>query len=440
MGRRVVVIGGGFSGLMAAYAAQLGGASVTLLTAGIAASGLNRGVLRLATPIKASFMKQDAPPTLKESMEKTIRFYPRHPFGQFERPADAVVEASNRFIELTGERFGGIESEAQPCRAWLNDFGTQTSGFCASKTFAPFAGDSALGERVGVVQLACMPTFRAKFLARAWTGLAREMGGEQRFQAFTIEDFSTEATLLKPASLARRLDRDDLLGQLIERLKTNAAVMECTALLFPAVLGFRKTDVAWRLSEALGLPVFETVMMEESTFGVRLVQSALAKLEAMGVRIVHGKANGFQPQKRFVNKLEYKPFNASKEETLEADAFVLATGKFMGGGIEYIEKTFREPLFSLPLFLGSLPTDKVFIGRLTRADFFKNQAFSRVGLMVDTMGRPTNRQARPIFENLFAAGRILSGFDPFRDELVDGVDLLTGARAGRYAAGKSEGR
>jgi glycerol-3-phosphate dehydrogenase subunit B len=165
-----------------------------------------------------------------------------------------------------------------------------------------------------------------------------------------------------------------------------------------------------------GVPVFEMLSAPPSVPGLRLQRALERVLKAAGVEVRTGiaeKATGGGVQ--IVSGVTCEP--------VEAGATVLATGRFIGGGIRS-DSRLRETVFDLPAWAGerqsmpALPTEELFAQR--------------------ARGRHTGLSAGlrslRISDQLFAAGSVLGGYDQSRDEGGVGAAALLGIAAGRAAA------
>ena len=86
---------------------------------------------------------------------------------------------------------------------------------------------------------------------------------------------------------------------------------------------------------------------------------------------------------------------------LEADFFVLATGKFFSGGLVSTMDGIYEPVFGCDV---QYETDKE---KWVNPDFYADQPFERFGVVTDDSGRVSVKGVT--IDNLYAAGEILAG-------------------------------
>lgn len=86
---------------------------------------------------------------------------------------------------------------------------------------------------------------------------------------------------------------------------------------------------------------------------------------------------------------------------LEADCFVLATGKFFSKGLISTMNEIYEPVFGCDVQYDRDP------GEWVNPDFYADQPFERYGVVTDGSGRVSINGLT--IENLYAAGEILAG-------------------------------
>jgi anaerobic glycerol-3-phosphate dehydrogenase len=92
---------------------------------------------------------------------------------------------------------------------------------------------------------------------------------------------------------------------------------------------------------------------------------------------------------------------------ITARSFVLATGKYLSGGITAAEQ-FHESVFDLPIWLEHLgdvfsAPDPLPLTDAVRAEW---QPVLHAGVHTDAMSRPVDRTGQPLFNNVFVAGTI----------------------------------
>ena len=178
----------------------------------------------------------------------------------------------------------------------------------------------------------------------------------------------------------------------------------------------------------MGRPVFEALGAPPSVPGLRLQAALLAALRAAGVRSVDGVAErSADGAVQVVHGVECQP--------VRAGALIVASGRFIGGGIrcEPGSGLLRETVLDLPAFAAGRRT----IAALSSEELFAVKASGAhpgmsAGICVDAELRPLDAPSSKV--PVFACGSILGGFDPARDSGGLGTCALTGIVAGERAA------
>ncbi len=185
-----------------------------------------------------------------------------------------------------------------------------------------------------------------------------------------------------------------------------------------------------RIAARVGLPVAETLSDVPSVPGLRLQRAIDARLAAAGVEVVVADlAAAPEPGTALVL--------AGRE--VRAPAWVLATGRFVGGGIAR-RGVLAEPTLRLAVQAAQGREAGVHLAvrpaaSLTVRDRRWPQPLLSAGLRVDSVLRPLDAGGRPIDPRLFAAGAVIGGHEQATDGTGLGVAILTGFLAGRAAAG-----
>jgi glycerol-3-phosphate dehydrogenase subunit B len=109
------------------------------------------------------------------------------------------------------------------------------------------------------------------------------------------------------------------------------------------------------------------------------------------------------------------------EQTLHSRAVILASGRFIGGGLHADRKRIQETIFDLPVYQ---PQNRV---DWHRRDFLdtRGHLVNRAGVEIDDSFRPLDRSRQPAFRTLFAAGALLAHNDWKRLKCGAGVAIAS---------------
>lgn len=125
--------------------------------------------------------------------------------------------------------------------------------------------------------------------------------------------------------------------------------------------------------------------------------------------------------------------NPGEAVRITARSFVLATGKYLAGGIRADDR-FLEPALGCPVWVEYLGStyDAPDPLALTHPDREADQPLLRAGVRTDDAGRPVDRRGDVVYENVRVAGTVRSGIDAAAPGL--GHAAADGWRAGELAA------
>ena len=228
---------------------------------------------------------------------------------------------------------------------------------------------------------------------------------------------------LNPLPLAQDLENEEHRQTVAGLIRPHIADVAYVGI--PAVAGLHGSEsVVEHLSRLIGRPVFEIPTMPPSVPGNRLQQVL--------TRYLANKQVGCYFQKKALN-IARRPDGAFaievgktvSEAQISARSVVLATGRFMGGGLQADQNRITEPLLQLPV---RQPESRE---KWHRPKFFAagGHALNRAGIETDGNLRPLDSTGRPVYDNLFAAGTILAHQDWVRMKCGTGLSVATGYAA-----------
>ena len=371
---RVVVVGGGFAGYCAALAARRAGAEVTVVARAPGATALYAGAMEVV-----------------DDLDLVLKTEPHHPFTRLgldpvriATELDTAIQALHLALEKGGLKFeGGWRTRG----LYADIHGVARPGNLVPSTVAGGELRALAGRRVAVVGVPQVGDYDAASTAEA----LKELHGIEAFaEDVSIPDLPASASLT------------DLYGRRAPALKKARAA----SLAYPP--GF--TGLPPDSFELLASPPSPHGWRLQQTIGLGAVRAEVKAFESEGGRITSAQAG---------------------DRAFRADAFVLATGHHIGGGIRGGRKAV-EPLLGLGVFHDGRTVESGG-ARLRHLEYLDAGAELRSGLMTDNRLRPLDDEGRVPYTNLFAAGAVLGGYD-YAGSCGFGVPMLTGWLAGGFAA------
>jgi glycerol-3-phosphate dehydrogenase subunit B len=198
---------------------------------------------------------------------------------------------------------------------------------------------------------------------------------------------------------------------------------------FPAVLGIRDPSrVMNHFKEIVGVDIFEIPVLPPSIPGIRIFNRFKEWLIEKGATLLLGHSvSGAVVKERRCKSIEVLHPPAST--SYSSDRYILATGRFLEGGLVAKEEKIVEPLFDL---LVHQPR--------SREDWFGKSLSSehpiyQAGISTDASLRPVDENSNLILENVWVAGTILANHHSINEKSKEGIEIATGYMAAKHALG-----
>ena len=403
------VIGSGIAGMGAAlFAARQG-----LATAVVGRTGeiiFTTGLLDLMAvhPVEKGVIWDDP----WACIAQLVQDQPQHPYARI-RPEKirAALDGTAGFLGENGLAYSG---QADRNTMVLTSIGTFKPTYRIPATMA--AGIEAYRRKATclLVDVKGLKGFSAAQIAAtagpSWPGL--------RAARIEFPDVPA-ANEVFAERMARALEASANREKLAAAIRPHVQRAETVGL--PAILGMaRPADVMEDLQRRLNVKLFEIPTIPPGVTGLRLKEAFERGLSRLGVRLCLENMV-FQAEANPAGGFRLYIGRSDREEVIEARAVILATGRFMGGGLRADRSAVSEPLFNLPVYQ---PESREL---WHREDFFdpRGHAVNRAGLAVDADFRPLDASGRPAHPRLFAAGSILAHQDWMRMKCGSGLALST---------------
>ena len=415
----VAVVGAGLAGMSAALFAA--GRGLRVVQVGNAGALLfSSGLLDLlgVHPIEDGRAWSDP----WAGLAALARDLPHHPYAKL---TPAGLRAA--FVELTE----ALEAAGLPYTApgernheLLTGLGTPKSTYCLPRSMQAGAQALAAGAPCLLVDFEGLREYSARAVAAGAAARWPELRTLRiAFPAPGVagEIHAAHIAMVLEAAVAR-----ERLAELVRPHLAGAAVVG-----LPAVLGImRSARAAAHLIEALGVPVFEVPTMPTSVPGLRLKNALERAVAVRGVeRRVHGRVAALE---RSGDEFALSIPAPLPAPPIRARAVILATGRFMGGGLVADRARVREPLLDLHV---AQPAGRA---GWHRPDLYdpRGHPLNRAGLETDDGFRACDSRGGVVHPRLFAAGTILAHQDWARMKCGAGLAIGTAAAAIARLAGE----
>lgn len=430
-----VVIGGGLAGSVAALTLAEAGLAVKRLAAGPGATAMTGGAIDVAgaspgvpelpwrDPLRGSVLAS------ADRLGFLLSGLPRHPyrkvFGPGRKPlADRAAQAAEKLRAWLEPQGLGLLGDLQTNRLLPTAQGTLRVTDLALS--GPAEADLTGKKRIYLVEVPGVEGWDARGCARTLVAEIDALG----LGPLPVEVVRARQTLTRgaeaPARIAARLDAAGGVEELAAALDSIGGAGDLV--LLPQIVGLNRTREL--LAEVSGdRAVGEVIAFPPHALaGFRLSRALDRACAAAGVVDVHGQVARVAAVS---GRFRIEPDDQRAFEALDAAAVVLATGRFVGGGLVAGPEGVREPLLGLPVTdPDGRRVDGIPAHRSVRKGYANVQPLYGAGVEVDADLHP---QPSP-GPGLWAAGEWIGGFDPARERTGLGVALLTGIAAGERAA------
>ena len=352
-------------------------------------------------------------------LERLREEEPQHPLSRIDD--ESIRTAFGRFTAALSEMGVGYSAPGTHNLQALTPVGTLKPTFCVPRTMLAGIGAGVDGKAL-IVDFEGLEGFSARQLV---VNLQRR---RPLLRSTRLAFPGPKAAgQLYPEVMARELEVPAQRERLAERIK--AALGDAAMVGVPAIMGVHAPDrVHAELQRLVGVPVFEIPTMPPAVPGIRLREMFEQRCPERGLTLV--------PQQK-VQRLELHRDGVILHlrdnygaVVIEAQAGLLATGRFLSGGLKADRQGIRETLLDIPV---SQPGGRA---GWFRDDYFdpRGHQVNRAGLEVDAQFRPLGRDGEPFSERLFAAGILLAGQDWARQRCGAGVAIATAYRAVQSAS------
>lgn len=418
----LAVIGCGLAGVAAAVCAARQGMRVVILgsTGGIVFTSGYFDVFGVMRTADGALKDIDAPWDAVSSLGQNE---PKHPFVKL--PVEAyraamddfqifLTEAGVPYVNAGDGNFSAISPSGTLKRTWAMPAtmrgGVDMLGDDAPCLFVDFAGLKGFSARQIMANLSAIrPNLRAETV---------------KFPDF--EDYEE----VYAEHMARALEVPENLEKLADVIRP--LMKDARYVGLPAILGVHGPDaILSRLSELLGVTVFEVPSLPPSLPGIRLREAFEYALPQRGVTVLPRK-NALEARMD-AEGFEIMAGAREAESIVRARGVVLATGRFLGGGLRGERKGVRETVFGLPV---AQPADR---SKWHSLEYFDSggHGINRAGVEVDGAFRPVDASGQVVHPQLYAAGSILAHQDWIRSRCGAGLAIATAVAAVRSFCGES---
>ncbi len=398
----LIVIGMGLSGLMAAKTAAEAGRKVLIIGKGMGSLCLFSNTIDVIGQLPDGM-------EMKKGLSHWINERPSHPYSKV--GVRKIEEALSSFTSLFPPPYSFQAINYSNCLV-PTGAGTLRPTYLVPATMVE--GVSFQEKHTLIVGFKRFKDFYAHYVA-----------DQLKCRGISVQLPDDSHRELSATALVRLMETGSFREKIAKEIKEE--LHGETHIGFPALLGLHEPiRVKEELERIIGAKVFEIPILPPSIPGKRIFDRFKEWLIQKGVTFLLGYS---------VSKAIWKKEKCDGIEVLRppvidsysADRYILATGRFIGGGLKADDEKIFEPIFNLPVFQPQ-----------SREGWFKNSFFSdllhpiyEAGILTDSSFRPVDGRGNQILENAWVAGSILAHHHGIDEKSKEGIEIATG-----YAAAK----
>ena len=391
-----VIIGGGLSALLCGIELVRNGKRAAIVTTGHSSLHFSSGSFGLyngAEPLKAV-----------EALGEN------HPYTKLGEDIEQLAAKATEILNIAGVATVGdaaanhyiMTPTGAMRQCWLSVEGMVTSNNGTSLDFS----DALILCPEGFLD------FYTQFVADSLS----KLGVKCKQSVFSLPELTirrNNPTEMRSVTVARALDKEENILALASIITAEAK--DTQTVIMPAVLGFERTDVLARLERITGKQILTVATLPPSVEGIKVERALRKTFERMGGVIF----NGHTATQYTMEEGAVATITTSKGVTLTANDFVLASGSFIGGGLQALRSGVTEVLFGADVVAPA-------VTELTNRDLFEAQPFMSAGIATAPQFKVL--VAGQAVENLYGCGAILADYNPVKEGCGAGVAMFTALR------------
>jgi glycerol-3-phosphate dehydrogenase subunit B len=398
----MIVIGAGLSGLMAARTAVEMGKKTLIIGKGTGSLCLFSNTIDVLGNLSEGMKMADGLP-------RWIKDHPEHPYSKL--GWEKIEQALSSFLSIFQSQYTFQSTDHENCLI-PTGAGTYRPTYLIPSTMT--AGISLKNGKMLIVGFKGFKDFYADYTA-----------DQLKCRGVVIPLSEFQGQEMSATAIARLMERQSFREALGSEVKKQVGGESRIG--FPALLGTRDPlGVKKDLEKIIGGEVFEIPILPPSIPGMRIFRHFKEWLIQRGVTFLLGhsvlKAN-LRGKRCEAIEVSHPPLSQS----YSADRFILATGRFIGGGLKADEEKLFEPLFNLPV-LQPGSRDNWFAN-----SFFNSHPIHQAGISTDSSFQPVNEKGEHLLDNVWIAGSILAGHDCIQEKSREGIEIATGYWAAKNA-------
>ena len=402
-----IIIGGGLSGLISGIYLSQRGQRCVIISSGQSALHFSSGSFDLLNNLPDGTSVQKP----LDAISELVKQAPTHPYAKLgENKFKELARQAEEFFKNAGISTQGDHEENH---YRVTPMGTLKPTWLTLKNLLISENEKCLPiQHPGLFNITGFLDFYTRFIADEFL----KMGAKCSIHSINfpaLENLRKNPTEMRSVNIARVFDKQENIKELARILKAESG--DCDSIILPAITGLNREDVVDYLRKEINKPIYLLPTLPPSVPGIHTQQKLRSVFQQDGGVFMLGD-NVLRADIKGNRISQIYSFNHG-DIPFVGQNFILATGSYFSQGLIASTEKIYEPIFDL---------DVTFTPNRTQwynSDVFDTQPYQSFGIKTDSTFRCT-REGK-IFENLYAAGAILEGFNPLKEGCGAGVSILS---------------
>ena len=402
-----IIIGGGLSGLISGIYLSQRGQRCVIISSGQSALHFSSGSFDLLNNLPDGTSVQKP----LDAISELVKQAPTHPYAKLgETKFKELAQQAEEFFKNAGISTQGDHEENH---YRVTPMGTLKPTWLTLKNLLISENEKCLPiQHPGLFNITGFLDFYTRFIADEFL----KMGAKCSIHSINfpaLENLRKNPTEMRSVNIARVFDKQENIKELARILKAESG--DCDSIILPAITGLNREDVVDYLRKEINKPIYLLPTLPPSVPGIHTQQKLRSVFQQNGGVFMLGD-NVLRADIKGNRISQIYSFNHG-DIPFVGQNFILATGSYFSQGLIASTEKIYEPIFDL---------DVTFTPNRTQwynSDVFDTQPYQSFGIKTDSTFRCT-REGK-LFENLYAAGAILEGFNPLKEGCGAGVSILS---------------
>ena len=402
-----IIIGGGLSGLISGIYLSQRGQRCVIISSGQSALHFSSGSFDLLNNLPDGTSVQKP----LDAISELVKQAPTHPYAKLgETKFKELAQQAEEFFKNAGISTQGDHEENH---YRVTPMGTLKPTWLTLKNLLISENEKCLPiQHPGIFNITGFLDFYTRFIADEFL----KMGAKCSIHSINfpaLENLRKNPTEMRSVNIARVFDKQENIEELARILKAESG--DCDSIILPAITGLNREDVVDYLRKEINKPIYLLPTLPPSVPGIHTQQKLRSVFQQNGGVFMLGD-NVLRADIKGNRISQIYSFNHG-DIPFVGQNFILATGSYFSQGLIASTEKIYEPIFDLDVTFTPNRT------QLYNSDVFDTQPYQSFGIKTDSTFRCT-REGK-LFENLYAAGAILEGFNPLKEGCGAGVSILS---------------